>query len=243
MMAIDRPSSPASLLTSVLLTDAVGCAAVVLVGIAARSSLGLSGWYPLKAVLLFSAVMLVVLGGLASLHPFTRFGPANQVTAARAGMVALVGALLAEPNTSAAATAACLTGILVAALDGLDGWLARRSGTASPFGARFDMEVDALLILALSLLAWQYGKAGAWIVLAGLLRYMFVAGGWVAPWLARPLDASFRRKAVCVLQIAGSCVILLPVVPAALSAPTGAVLLAVLSWSFLVDVLRLWRRR
>ena len=32
------------------------------------------------------------------------------------------------------------------------------------FGARFDMEIDALLILALSILAWRHGKAGAWVV-------------------------------------------------------------------------------
>jgi multidrug efflux pump subunit AcrA (membrane-fusion protein) len=38
-------------------------------------------------------------------------------------------------------------------LDGVDGWLARRHEIASRFGARFDMEVDALLILALSVLA------------------------------------------------------------------------------------------
>ena len=36
------------------------------------------------------------------------------------------------------------------ALDGVDGWWARRTGTCSAFGARFDMEVDAFLILVLS---------------------------------------------------------------------------------------------
>ena len=36
------------------------------------------------------------------------------------------------------------------ALDPADGWLARRTGTASALGARFDGEVDAFLILALS---------------------------------------------------------------------------------------------
>jgi phosphatidylglycerophosphate synthase len=38
------------------------------------------------------------------------------------------------------------------ALDGLDGWLARRFGLASAYGARFDMEVDGFLILVLALL-------------------------------------------------------------------------------------------
>ncbi|GAA4940924.1 hypothetical protein GCM10023238_03240 [Streptomyces heliomycini] len=35
-------------------------------------------------------------------------------------------------------------------LDGVDGKVARRTGTSTPLGARFDMEVDAFLILVLS---------------------------------------------------------------------------------------------
>ena len=243
MMALDRPSPHTSLLTSVVLTDVVGCAAVVLAGIAAQSAFGLNAWYPLKAAALFSAIMLVVLGGVARTHPFAHFGAANRVTALRAAIVSLVGSLVTEPNIPAAAAAACAAGLFVTALDGVDGWLARRIGNASAFGARFDMEVDALLILALSLLAWQYGKAGAWIVVAGALRYAFVAGAWVAPFLGRPLQDSWRRKAVCVLQICGLSAMVLPAVPPSLSVPTGAVLLAALCWSFLVDVMWLWQKR
>ena len=90
------------------------------------------------------------------------------------------------------------------ALDGVDGWLARRSGMSSAFGARFDMEVDALLILALSVLAWHHGKAGAWVLLSGLLRYVFLAAGWTWPRMQRPLPASRRRQAVCVIQVVGT---------------------------------------
>ena len=45
------------------------------------------------------------------------------------------------------------------ALDGVDGWLARRRGMSSAFGARFDMEIDALLVQVLAILVWRYGKA------------------------------------------------------------------------------------
>jgi phosphatidylglycerophosphate synthase len=242
-MATDRPNPHASLLTSVLLTDAFGCTAVALAGIAAKISFDLSTWYPLKAVVLFSAVMLVVIGGIGGTHPFDRLGPANQVTALRATIVSLIGSLVGEASVPAAAVAASAAGILVTALDGLDGWIARRSGMASPFGARFDMEVDALLILTLSILTWQYGKAGGWIVLGGLLRYFFVAAGWLAPWLARPLDLSRRRKAICILQITGLSALILPAVPPSMSVPAAAVLLAALSWSFVVDVEWLWRTR
>ena len=64
-----------------------------------------------------------------------------------------------------AATAAA-AGLAATVLDGLDGWLARRAGMASAFGARFDVEVDALLIQALAILTWRYGKAGPWVLLA-----------------------------------------------------------------------------
>ena len=55
--------------------------------------------------------------------------------------------------------------IVAAVSDVLDGWLARRHGTAADFGARFDMETDALLILLLSVLCLRYDKAGAWILI------------------------------------------------------------------------------
>ena len=48
------------------------------------------------------------------------------------------------------------------ALDLIDGWIARRTDTATAFGARFDGEVDAFLILALSVyVAPEYGRVGA----------------------------------------------------------------------------------
>ena len=76
------------------------------------------------------------------------------------------------------------------ALDGVDGWLARRSGLSSDFGARYDMETDALLILVLAVLAWRQEKAGAWIVLAGAMRYLFVAAGYIWTWMTAPLPPS-----------------------------------------------------
>ena len=48
-----------------------------------------------------------------------------------------------------------------------DGPAARRSGIASRFGARFDMETDALMILVLAVLAWRWDRAGAWVLLPG----------------------------------------------------------------------------
>ena len=145
--------------------------------------------YALKVAAVFAGVLAIVRVFVRTHHPFPTFGPANQVTTVRAALVALVAGLIGEAHLPAYATARPIVSGIVTALDGVDGWLARRTRMASAFGARFDMEVDALLILVLSILAWQYEKAGPWIVLAGLLRYVFVAAGWVFPWMARPLLA------------------------------------------------------
>lgn len=168
-------------------------------------------------------------------------GPANQVTSVRAALTLVLAGVLVAPRVPdprwcvAAAT-------IVAVLDGVDGWLARRTGTASDFGARFDMETDALLILVLSLLAWRFGKAGGWVIASGLLRYVFVAAGAFLRWLQRPLPPSRRRQAICVLQVTALIIVILPIVTPPLSTLIAAGALAVLVWSFLVDTAWLWRR-
>ena len=127
-------------------------------------------------------------------------------------------------------------------MDGVDGWLARRTRMVSAFGARFDMETDALLILALSVLVWRHAKAGAWVLASGLLRYAFVAAGLVWPWLRAPLPSSRRGRVICIVQIAGLVAALSPLVPWPASAAIAGASLAALGYSFLVDVAGLWRR-
>ncbi|NED04634.1 CDP-alcohol phosphatidyltransferase family protein, partial [Streptomyces sp. SID6648] len=73
-------------------------------------------------------------------------------------------------------------------LDGVDGRVARRTGTCTPLGARFDMEVDAFLILVLSV--YVSTDLGPWVLLIGAMRYVFVAAARVWPWLTAPLPPS-----------------------------------------------------
>ena len=163
------------------------------------------------------------------------------MTAIRALLVLTIALLVGQPATTRAATVALLLAIAAAALDGVDGWLARRTGTATSFGARFDMETDALMILVLSVLAWRYGKAGIWVLAGGLMRYAFGAAAWILPWMNRPLTPTWRAKVVKVAHDIGLCVAIAPIVPWPLSAAAvGATSLA-LTWSFAVDVGRLWR--
>jgi phosphatidylglycerophosphate synthase len=233
------PDAP--LRTSFVATNAVALAAVVVATLAARAALPLSILYPWKAGAVFAAMMVLAFGGLHAHHPYTRLGPANQTTILRALIVALVASLVGEPAVpSLAATAAGLT-LVATALDGVDGWLARRSRMTSDFGARFDMEVDALLVMILSMLAWQYGKAGGWVLLSGLVRYVFLVAGWLRPWLARPLIPSWRRQTICVVQIGGLTLAIVPAVPASVSVWLAAVALAALVYSFGTDVVWLWR--
>ena len=131
---------------------------------------------------------------------------------------------------------------LALALDGLDGPLARRTSTESAFGARFDMELDAFLLLALSALVWRSGKVGTWVLFIGVLRYLFVLGGLLWPPLRGTLPLSLRRKVVCVVQGIVLVACLAPVTAAALATWLAATALLLLVYSFVVDTWWLARR-
>ncbi len=176
-------------------------------------------------------------------HSLDRFGPANLVTAIRALLVAGLAVLIIRQPSYGTGVIAATLATIVTMLDGVDGWVARRTRTSSAFGARFDMEVDAALILVLTVLAWLYGKAGWWIVTSGLLRYLFVAAGWAWPWMRAPLPQSKRAKAICVFQIVALIVLMVPRVRPPASTAIAAIALAALAYSFFVDALWLWDHR
>src|SRR5580765_7703017 len=233
------PTAP--LRASVVTSKLLGLAAVVALASAARAALPLGERYPLKAAGLFAIIMGLSIGFLQQHHPFARFGAANQITTLRAILVALVAGLVGEPRLPAVAAAAAAASVAVTLLDGVDGWLARRHDIASRFGARFDMEIDALLILALSVLAWRHDKAGAWVIASGVLRYAFVAAGALAPWVHGALPPSRRRQTICVIQIAALTLVMLPSVQPPVSTLLAASALGALTGSFLIDTVWLWQ--
>jgi phosphatidylglycerophosphate synthase len=235
------PTAP--LRASVVTSKLLGLAAVVALATAARAALPLGDGYPVKAAVLFAAIMGLSIGFLQQHHPFARFGAANQITTLRAILVALVAGLVGEPRVPAVAAAAAAASVAVTLLDAVDGWLARRHDIASPFGARFDMEIDALLILALSVLAWRHDKAGAWVIASGVLRYAFVAAGVLAPRLRGALPPSRRRQTICVVQIAALTLVMLPSVQPPISTLLAASALGALTGSFLIDTVWLWQHR
>jgi phosphatidylglycerophosphate synthase len=101
---------------------------------------------------------------------WTSFGWANAVTALRVALIWAVGARL----TKAPEPLLAVLVLVLYSLDGLDGYLARRRGTTSEFGALFDMEADAYFVLTVELVAFQRGEVGAWILVTGALRYVYV---------------------------------------------------------------------
>ena len=226
-----------------------GAAGVVALAIAATigAAVLLARWLDDGGVVLRAAAFAIGGGAivlwLAVRHlRAAKFGAANSVTLARAALAMLLGSLLGAMPTPALGWLLVGLGVAAVTLDAVDGALARGRVEASDFGARFDMETDALLILVLAALVWQQGKAGAWILAAGLLRYLFVAGSFVLPRLGAVLPPSRRRQAVCVVQIVSLLGALAPVVAPPWSAALALAGLAALVWSFGIDVLWLARR-
>ena len=199
--------------------------------------------YPVVAAACFTVLFLSVVVVAGADHPHPRFGPANSVTTIRAITAGLTAGLVGQAAPPSALWAAIGVTAAMVVLDGVDGSLARSTGMASGFGARFDMETDAAFILILSVLVWQQEKAGAWVLGCGVMRYAFVAGGRLMPWLAKPLRPTRRGRIVAVSQFIGLGVALAPIVRPPASAAVAAVTLAALVWSFAIDVASLWRRR
>jgi phosphatidylglycerophosphate synthase len=187
------------------------------------------------------AVLAVAVAISAAWHLGNRdFGLANHVTLLRTGLVCLVGSALLGGGARVSWSLAAVIGLALA-LDALDGWLARRFGLASRFGARFDLEIDALMILILSLLVWQTGQAGPWVLAIGGMRYAFVALGMLWPVGRRPLPPSLRRKTVCAVISVLLLFCLLPATAPQLAGGLAALALLNQLASFAIDLV--WLRR
>ena len=169
---------------------------LLLAVLAGTAGLGAAGWIVGVACAVTMAAALA--RGLAR-GPGDRLGPASWVTLARATLAVGVAALAADSFTHGTPVALLVTLAAVAlVLDAADGWVARRTGTATALGARFDGEVDAFLILALSV--YVAPAYGAWVLAIGAARYLFLAGEWLLPWMRAPLPPRRWRKLVAATQ-------------------------------------------
>ncbi len=194
--------------------------------------------YLLQAVALYALLTGLILWYVPAALSGRGLGAANRVTLARAILLLPVTALVLQPSILRDVGYWWIIAVSTVAmiLDGVDGWMARRTGTTTDFGGRFDMELDAFLMLALSGLVWLSGQTGPWVILIGALRYLFVGTAWVWPTMQAELPRSQRRKIICVVQGVVLLVCLGPIVPSALASVVAAGALLLLIYSFAVDV-------
>jgi len=206
--------------------------AVGLIALAATDGLSTFGWI---AGLLYLGVSNALLTRGLRRRGATRFGPANISTAARSTLVTLVTALVATSLTDPISVP-LLIGLTVPALvlDAVDGWLARRTRTATSLGARFDMEVDAFLILALSVFVSR--ELGGWVLALGVMRYAYVAAGWVMPWLRTPVPPRHWRKVVAAYAAIALTVVATGLLPPWVDGVVTLIALALLIESFGRDI-------
>lgn len=205
---------------------------------------GLGAGPPIVALILF--VLLAGLVVATTSLPRGEFGAGNRITLARIVMVCLVGSAIGAPAAALGDKMMWLLipiAIVAALLDALDGQVARATGSVSAFGARLDMEADALFILILSVLLWHIDKTGGWVIASGALRYAFIAAGLAVPALRAEPPPSRRRQTICVIQVVALIVALAPIVPPLAASLLAGVSLALLVCSFAIDIVWLLRRR
>lgn len=214
-------------------------ALALLAGLAATSGLGALGWL---VGLLAAAVLALLLDSALVRAAVAGPGPAGWVTLVRAVLACGVAALTADALVREV-PAAVPVGLAAVALtlDAVDGWLARRTGTETALGARFDMEVDAFLIAVLSVLVAP--AVGAWVLAIGAMRYAYVVAGWLLPWLRRPTPPRYAAKVVAAVQGVVLAVVASGLLPAWAAVLALAAALALLVDSFGRDVWWQWRHR
>jgi phosphatidylglycerophosphate synthase len=158
---------------------------------------------------------------------------ADRVTLARAALACGCAAMTALAVLGPApARTGWLFGLSVPTLllDAADGQVARRLKCATEEGGRLDMQVDAAVLVVLSIAVAT--ELGWWVVLIGAMRYIYVVATWARPRLATPLPRSRFRVFVAATQGAVLAAALAPFVPTPLATVAVAAALALLIASF-----------
>jgi phosphatidylglycerophosphate synthase len=231
---VDVGAAPTARLATILGTLAT---AALLGIVSATAGLGVVGWI-VGLCAGAAATALIVTARTRSDQP--AIFPADWVTLTRTLLIAGVAGLVAESFVRPVSVTALVTLSTVALLlDAVDGQVARRTGTATALGGRFDGEADAFLILLLSIAVSQ--RYGSWVLLIGAARYALLLAGLLMPWLAAQLPPRFWRKVVAAVQ----GVVLTVAVSGLVDRPVGmiavAIALLLLTESFGRDVVWLYR--
>ncbi|TDW87378.1 phosphatidylglycerophosphate synthase [Kribbella pratensis] len=215
------------------------CLLVLLGVLAAATGLDVAGW---ATGIASGAGLATLVARAMTHHRRDGLGPADRVTLARAILACGVAALTAD-SFGGHAPVAILVAISTVALilDGVDGKVARRTGTASAFGARFDMEVDSFLVLVLSVYVAAHTRDW-WVLAIGAARYVFVAASWALPWLRGSLPPRYWAKVVAAIQGITLTVAVAGILPEAVTTVVLLIALGLLAESFGRHTWGLWRQ-
>ena len=116
--------------------------------------------YLINTIGLYLVVATLLLVTIPNTVTGPGLGHANRITLLRASLIAPIAAMVTRPfplNTTGVWWVIAVSSIALI-LDGIDGRVSRSKQCETTFGARFDMELDAFFLLALSVLVWQSGK-------------------------------------------------------------------------------------
>jgi CDP-diacylglycerol---glycerol-3-phosphate 3-phosphatidyltransferase len=127
----------------------------------------------------------------------------NVITLARVALIPLVLWLASTPGLFYA-WAACVTFVIAAATDALDGYLARRLGLVTVLGKFLDPLADKLIVLSTLIILVGTGRAPAWLVVLLMARELAITGlRAVASQEGFVIAAGTGGKIKTVLQLVG----------------------------------------
>jgi len=169
-------------------------------------------------------------------------GVANAVTLGRGLLYAgVAGFVLTGPLPGAWAWAPALLYGSGAALDAVDGAVARRLGRPTVLGEKLDMGTDTLGFLVAPLVGVAWGRIPIWYLTLSAARYLFKLGRWRRQRRSLPvfdLPSSRVRRPLAGVQMAFIAVALAPVFPPSVIAVIAGVVvvpsLAVFARDYLV---------
>ncbi|RQG95999.1 CDP-alcohol phosphatidyltransferase family protein [Natrarchaeobius chitinivorans] len=177
-------------------------------------------------------------------RPFTL---ATGVTLGRGAAAAVLAGFVVAPSpTGVLAWVPALLFAVAAALDAVDGMVARRLDEVTDIGARLDVEMDALVVLVGSLVAVAGDGAALAFLAVGIARYLFVAGLW---WRRRrglvvsELPSNRLRRPLGALVMVCIWLAILPVLSATLTRPLSILVAVPFLANFCWDWLAVSGRR
>ena len=184
----------------------------------------------LGAIISFTILIYKGKSSLAAMNP--PGGYANWVTGSRLILI-ITGSFLFAVASKYVILAIMLSAVL---LDAVDGFLARRYGQSTEFGTYFDLEIDAFIVLILCFYYYQYAGIGMWILIPGLLRYVYKV-----LIVMIPKSKSNEQKSKHASIIAGIFYVILLsgiVLPVEMKAPTLLVGVLTILTSFVISFIK-----